>query len=322
MSALAQFHFLRPVWLLLLIPAVLMLWLLWQRQAAERAWRKVLAPHLLSHLLLSEGGRSGFWQPLSGLAVLWILGSLALAGPAWERVPSPFKEDQAALVIALKVTPSMLAKDIQPSRLERAVQKIHDLLEQRAGGRTALIAYSGSAHLVMPLTRDAEIISSFAAELEPAVMPKEGDAAADAVLLANERLAKAGIPGSILLISDAVAADQLEALQQQYTDGGAAVHLLAMATGPEVVPPPASPPAPALDENAMEQAANAAGGSLVLPTVDEQDVKRLAGLIARSLTQADAQEGDHWRDAGYYLVPLLALLALYGFRRGWVVRYE
>jgi Ca-activated chloride channel family protein len=322
MSVLAQFHFLRPAWLLLLIPVLGVLWSLWRRQAPERAWRRLIPPHLLAHLLLRGEARQGLWQPLTALALLLILGVLALAGPAWERQPSPFREDRAALVIALKVTPSMLAKDIPPSRLQRAVHKIRDLLAQRSGARTALLAYAGSAHLVMPLTRDAGIIETFAGELDPAIMPREGDAAAAAVALANARLRQAGRPGSILLIADALAADQLEALRQQRAQGGAAVHVLAMAAGPEVIPPPDSPPAPALDLDAMRQAASAAGGALVLPSVDDADVKRLAALVERSLAEAAAQEGEYWEDGGYYLVPVLVLIALLGFRRGWLVRYD
>jgi hypothetical protein len=61
---------------------------------------------------------------------------------------------------------------VQPSRLERAAQKIRDLLAERRGTRSALIAYAGSAHLVMPLTRDADLIARFAAELSPDVMPR------------------------------------------------------------------------------------------------------------------------------------------------------
>ena len=321
-SLVSPFHFLRPAWLLLLIPVLPLLWRLWKRQAAEHAWRRVIPAHLLPHLLLRGEARSALWQPLTTLSLLLLLGIVALAGPAWERQPSPFREDQAALVIAMKVTPSMLAQDVQPSRLERSVQKIGDLLALRAGGRTALVAYAGSAHLVMPLTRDAGIIETFAAELDPRIMPREGDAAAAAVALANERLAGSGLPGSILLIADSVSPDQLEGLRQQRTQGGASVQLLAMAAGPEVIPPPDSPPAAALDHAAVGEAASAAGGELVLPTVDDADVERLVRLVEHSLTQAEAQEGDYWQDAGYYLVPVLALLALLGFRRGWVVRHD
>ena len=56
-----------------------------------------------------------------------------MAGPAWREQDSPFTEDAAALVIVLEVTPSMRTTDVQPSRLERAVQKIHDLLAARRG---------------------------------------------------------------------------------------------------------------------------------------------------------------------------------------------
>ena len=112
-----------------------------------------------------------------------LLGIFALAGPTWEREPAAFGEERAPIVVLLKATPSMLAKDIQPTRLERAVLKLRDLLEERPGALTALIAYSGSAHLVMPLTRDARIIELFAAEISPDILPKEGDALAAAVNL-------------------------------------------------------------------------------------------------------------------------------------------
>jgi Ca-activated chloride channel family protein len=321
-ALVSPFHFLRPAWLLLLIPVLLVLWRLWKHQAAAHAWRRVIPAHLLPYLLLRGEAGNPVWQPLTTLSLLLLLGVIALAGPAWERQASPFREDRAALVIVMKVTPSMLAQDVQPSRLERSVQKIRDLLALRAGGRTALVAYAGSAHLVMPLTRDAGIIETFAAELDPRIMPREGDAAAAAVALANERLSRGGVPGSILLIADSVSPDQLEGLRQQRAQGGAPVQLFAMAAGPEVVPPPDSPPAPALDKAAMGEAASAAGGELVMPTIDDADLKRLMRLFERSLMQAEAEEGEYWQDAGYYLVPVLVLIALFGFRRGWVVRHD
>jgi Ca-activated chloride channel family protein len=70
----------------------------------------------------------------------------------------------------------------------------------------------------------------------------------------------------------------------------------------------------------METAAAAAGGALVTLTADDADVQRLARLVEqRASIGADDEAGQQWRDAGYLLLPLLALLALLGFRRGWVV---
>ena len=67
----------------------------------------------------------------------------------------------------------------------------------------------------------------------------------------------------------------------------------------------------------MAQAARAAGGRLSVVTVDERDVDELAEHIQRSVARAAAQEGERWRDGGYYLIPLLALVVLFWFRRGW-----
>ena len=127
------------------------------------------------------------------LALGWLVAVLAIAGPTWRRERSPFAEDTAALAIVVKVSPSMKTEDVQPSRLARATQKVHDLVQQRAGAKTSLIAYSGSAHVVMPATSDDGIIDTFAQALDPKIMPKEGDVAAEALRLADQTLAEEGI---------------------------------------------------------------------------------------------------------------------------------
>ncbi len=316
---LEAFHFLRPLWLLGLPSAVLLLWGLTRQRSQTEAWAAVIAPHLLKPLLVDPEKARQRLRPLHLLALFWVLGCLAMAGPAWQREPSPFAEDQAALVIALKVAPSMLADDVQPSRLGRGVQKIHDLLERRPGAATALVAYGGSAHLVIPLTRDARIIEQFAAELSPEIMPVDGDAPAEAVALANRLLADSGLPGSILLMADSVAADQWVELERQRGQNGAEVQLFALAAGPEVIGASGGVSAPALDRDAMARAARAAGGKLTVVTVNDRDVDQINRDIKRSLARATAAEGERWRDAGYVLLPLLVLLSLFAFRRGWVV---
>jgi Ca-activated chloride channel family protein len=317
------FHFLRPAWLLLLLPAALVTWSIMRRQDPMRSWKAVIAPELLEHLAIRKEERRSRLRPVFGLAVMWLLGILALAGPSWEKEPTPFTEDQAALFIVLKVTPDMLAQDIQPSRLKRSVQKISDLLALRPGTKTGLVAYAGSAHLVMPLTADPDIIGFFAAELTPDVMPVPGDEPVQAVELAQRRLLASGLPGSIVLVADsvdpAVAAGLANAVGGPGADQGADVHILAMAAGPGVVPPPGSPAAPALDEDAMRKAAKAGGGALVLASPDDSDVRRLSARIERSIATAPTQEGERWKDAGYYLLAMGFMLALPFFRRGGAV---
>jgi len=316
LMTLQQFHFLRPAWLLLLLPAAFMMWSVYQRSDSLRAWKKVIAPHLLQHLLLREGGDGGRWRPVYMLGIAWLVGILALAGPSWQMQESPFSEDLAAMFILVKVTPDMLARDIQPSRLQRSVLKIHDLLELKKDVRSGLIAYAGSAHLVMPLTSDGGVINNFAAALEPGIMPMPGDEPSDAIAMANQRLKNADVPGSIVLITDRIDTSQLAELKRIHEQGGVEVHILAMAAGPEVVPPPASPPAPALDIDSLQRAASAMGGSVVTVTADKTDIQTLSSRVERSLSHAPAGEGRQWKDSGYYLMFLLLLITLSFFRQG------
>jgi Ca-activated chloride channel family protein len=315
---LEAFHFLRPSWLLAIVPAVFLSVCIWRRQGASMQWRRVIAPHLLPHLRVGPESAKRI-RPVSLLLLAWIIGSICLAGPSWQREPSPFADETAALVIAMEVTPSMTARDVQPSRLERAAHKVKDLLALRPGAKTGLVAYAGSAHRVMPLTRDARIIEVFAAELLPEVMPLEGDAAQKAIELAAGELAAAGVPGSILWITDGVPSDAIRDLAV-----GVPVHILAVGTGPgSAVTPAGGPPAPALDLEALASVASALNGSFTLVTPDDRDVRRVAARVESALV-ASAQPGggERWRDAGYWLVPVLVLLSLAWFRPGWTVAYS
>jgi Mg-chelatase subunit ChlD len=321
-TGLVQMHFLRPWWLLALVPALLLAWAIRRQQDAARPWRGVIDAHLLPHLLIG-GDRQRRLQPVHLLLLAWLLAILAVSGPTWRLEPAPFAEDESVLVIALEVTPTMLAQDVQPSRLTRATQKIHDLLAQRPGTQTALVAYSGSAHLVMPLTHDTSLIEGSAAELSPAIMPVEGDVAGQALALANQQLQKSRLHGSVLLITDSVAANQLPLLTAYHQQGGAPVHFLAVAGEPGVPLPLDSPPAPALDRTALEQAASTAGASLTLVSPDDSDVRRLVRHVATSVRAAPPAEASaRWQDAGYWLVPGVALLALVWFRPGWGVPWQ
>jgi Ca-activated chloride channel family protein len=322
LTAVDQFHFLRPWWLLLLLPAALLMWSVYQRSDSLRAWKRVISPHLLQHLLLRENNEEGRWRPVYMLGIAWLVGILALAGPSWQMQPTPFSEERAAMFIVVKVTPEMLAQDIQPSRLQRSVLKIHDLLEIKKDVRTGLIAYAGSAHLVMPLTSDSGVINNFAAALEPGVMPMTGDEPAEAIALASRRLLDAEVPGSIVLITDAVDASQLAALENIYKKTAIEVHILAMAAGSDVVPPPGSYPAPAVDMDSLRAAARAVGGTVTVVTADKGDVESLSARVERSISHAPTQEAQQWQDQGYYLVVLLALIMLSFFRQGGSVAIE
>jgi Ca-activated chloride channel homolog len=300
-----EFHFIRPLWLWSLLPAVFIWWGLWRGQDRVESWKRVIDSHLLEHLLVGEQQRRRL-RPIHLLLGLWLLTAAAVAGPSWEREPSPFADDQAGLVVLLKAGTTMDATDVQPSRMERAKQKLSDLLERRDGAATGLIVYSGSAHLVMPLTRDGRIINTMAAELSPALMPVDGDALGEALDLAATVLYRAGVPGSVLVVADAVSPSQENAVVTAAPD--LPVQFLS-------VMPPNAP----LDSG-LEQAARARGATVTRLSVDSSDVATISRRAQSDFRAAPMDEGgDRWKDGGYLLLPFIALLALAWSRKGWVV---
>lgn len=320
MSLFSQFHFIRPEWLWAFVPAILTWWLLKRRQDRLQGWKRMIAPQLLPHLLVDVSEQGGRIRPLGLLGLLWVLGIIALSGPSWQREPAPFAEEQAVLVVILKLTPSMQAGDVQPSRLVRAVDKIDRLLNRRPDTRTALVAYAGSAHQVMPFTRDHRLIVDFAHELSPDLMPRAGESLLAAIKLADQMITDSGRPGTMLVLADSVDAAQFAELETG-SAGRNTAELWAIAAGEDVVPLPGTPAAPALDEPGMLAAADALGGSLEIISIDDRDVAAIDRRIGRAIAEVSTREGERWRDAGYFMLPLLLLLCLFWFRQGWVVRW-
>jgi Ca-activated chloride channel homolog len=295
-----ELHFLRPLWLLAIIPCGFLWWRLHCRADVTRSYRRVIAPHLLRHLLRGNDRKARLGL-LELVGVGWLVAIVAVAGPAWEREPASFADDAAPLAVVVKVTPSMKVEDVQPDRLTRAVQKIHDLLVLLRGAKVSLIVYAGTAHVVMPATTDGGIIDSFAQTLDPRIMPRDGDAAVDALKLADQALAASG-GGSILWMADGVAPEQSPQLAAWRNASRTPVQLL--------------PPLPAGAElQTLAMAARRIDARLVRLAADDSDVHAVA-RAARSSHDIVTGSGNRWKESGYWLTPVLALLTLPFFRRG------
>jgi Ca-activated chloride channel family protein len=137
-------------------------------------------------------------------------------------------------------------------------------------------------------------------------MPLDGDALDEALQLGGEMMQRAGMPGSMLVVADTVAslrAGAVAGLESSYP-----VQFLSIQS-PEV----------SLDPG-LREAADALGATIQQLTPDEQDVEKIAHR-ARSLETAPGIQTEEQRreDAGYFLLPLLALFALFWSRRGWRV---
>lgn len=303
LDALAVLHLLRP-WALLGVPIVVLIWGLTRRKArASGSSPTGIAPHLAKALTVGDHGR-GRWLPIDSAGLVLVLLLVAASGPTWSRVPNPFLSQTAPLMVLLEVTRSMQAPDLQPSRLERAKFKIMDLVEARAGARTGLVAYAGTAHRVAPLTEDPEILRVMLAGLSPDIMPSEGDNAAAALELARAELAKSDTFGAILLVTDGIAGSDVAAMS--VADGDAPVIVLFAA--------PESTPLGPLEGT---------GAATVRLSADDSDI----GWIERQAASAyrAALLGDErldWEDKGWVLAWPAALILLLWFRRGWTMRWS
>jgi len=327
----SAFHFLRPQYLWLLIPVLLaaLIGILSSRQ--EVRWTKIIPPHLRPYMISKGNDRLKF---LMNTALFFTLGFgvLALSGPAWKKVEVPGQELETPMVIVLDLSRSMMATDLQPNRLERAKFKIHDLLEDHPQARAALIVYAGTAHTVVPLTKDYEIILSHIDGLSPDVMPLPGSNLEAALVLADTLTSVIAAPGTVIVFSDDYEAGQMDLLQQFTESSGHRMILVPVNTpqGSEVPnegrtgsmrDAQGNVVYSSLNEDVLSRLSSLDKVSVQRLTLDDSDMEMISSKISQNLifkTRPEEKE-DNWRDAGLLLVIPMALLLLFWFRKGWVV---
>lgn len=300
MNVFGEFHFLRPLWLALIPVAAVCWWLIRRWKDPLLGWRAVMEPQLLSALTVGETPRSAGREFM--LLVAWLLAAFSLAGPTWRPEPSPFADDPVPVMILLKAGETMQASDLSPSRMERAQLKVADLAEARKGQPTGLIAWAGTAHLVLPPTRDASVVASMAMEISPDIMPRPGDELPTALELATKTLADT--QGSLVLVADTLSTASAAALRSFAESSRLPIYILAIAREET----------PELED--LRKVASDLNASVTVMSPDSRDVDSLVRSTAQvPIAVADAAEGVRWSESGWWLVPVLSLLALAGFRR-------
>jgi Ca-activated chloride channel family protein len=179
---------------------LILLWLLlrWKKKTAGR----IGDPGLVS--LLIENFSPGRFLVKAGLVILAFV--IIVLGASNLQKPGSMENVQRKgvdVMLVLDVSKSMLARDIKPSRLERAKQFLLRLTDQLENDRIGLILFAGRAYLQMPLTSDHGAARMYIQDASPDVVPTQGTVIAEALTMANtvfnskERKYK-----SIVLISD------------------------------------------------------------------------------------------------------------------------
>lgn len=309
---LSQFHLMRPEWLWALAPAAVLVILLWRARRHSGGWSDVIAPELLPFLVGNTTAARGR-NLLPFILIGWILAAVAASGPSWEKIPQPVVQKRDAMLLVLDLSYSMKAGDLPPSRLDRARQKLLDLLEMRREGQTGLIAYAGDSHIVTPLTDDNQTIANLLPVLSPDMMPVPGSNTPAAIRQAIELMHSAGIAqGQIVLITDGVSKPDREAVGELLDGSNMQLTVLAVGTD-NGAPIPLNRGGflkdsqdaiviPKLDRSALESMARAVGGRYLSMQIDDSDIDQILNepfIPDQEQTLALDRTADAWDDQRY-----------------------
>lgn len=198
-----MFRFAHPEWLyaLLMIPVMVLLFML-NRALRNKTLQKLGDKNLLQEMM------PGYTpvRPLVRFVLLMLaVGFLivALARPQVGSKLTQVKRKGIELFIALDVSNSMLAQDVQPSRLERAKQAVARLADKLSNDRIGLLVFAGSPYIQVPVTTDYVSIKQFLDGIHPGMVPVQGTAIGAAIRLAASSFdPQSGLKKAIAIITD------------------------------------------------------------------------------------------------------------------------
>lgn len=336
---LANFHFVRPLWLLAITVLFLVLWLLKKHRFHQSPWQKFLPTHLSG--VLVEGATNSSVatkQPLQERLflikpfIIGLLSIIALAGPAWQKLPQPVYQTERGSVLIMDMSYSMYATDIKPNRLTRARFKAIDLLNKISDGDVGLIAYAGDAFVISPLTQDIKNIELLLPSLTPEIMPELGANPLAALTLAHEMLINAGhLTGDIYWFTDDVDSNEISDIYDWSAKYGHRLNILGIgSTNGAPIKLPSGEllkddngaiVVPRLPTQKLQSLASRGHGNYQMISNGDSDIENLIMTFDainnnKGQQQESQQTGDQWQEQGAWLLLLVLPLALSYFRRG------
>ena len=170
----------------------------WKKKTAK----KIGDPSLVKELTAQYSPKR-FSTKFILFVIAFALCAFAVAGLVTPDGTQKINRRGTDIMIALDVSKSMLANDIQPSRLERAKQVISKIIDNSPDDKIGLVVFAGRAYLQMPLTIDHEAAKMYLSAASPDDMPTQGTVISDALKMCYAAFnPKDKTFKSVLLISD------------------------------------------------------------------------------------------------------------------------
>jgi Ca-activated chloride channel homolog len=153
----------------------------------------------------------------TALSLAVFLGVTALAGPRWGEEKIVAETRGLSLVLAIDISRSMLAEDVSPSRLARALREARRLVQDLDGDRLGLVAFAGSSYILSPLSVDGSALGLYLDALDPDIASEGGSALSDALAQGGELLrASSELADRVLVVfTDGEAHDSLARIVRQ-----------------------------------------------------------------------------------------------------------
>lgn len=266
------------------------------------------------------------WIKAGLVLVAVLLLSIALAGPRYGFKWQTIEQKGVDIMIAIDCSRSMMAPDINPTRLERAKREIFDLLALLKGDRIGLVAFAGTAFVQCPLTLDYDAFHLFLNTLSPDFLPVGGSDMAGAVHAALEGFDETSASEkAIILITDGENTSPQDPVKAAEKAAEKKVKLFCIGVGrTEGVPIPEASGGfkkdlqgkivlSRLDEGTLKQMAAATHGAYVRSVAGDMDLDAIYTKQIRAKMEGDTHSSGRkqiWEDRFQW--PLaLAVLCLF-----------
>jgi Ca-activated chloride channel homolog len=223
-----RFAHIEYLWGLLIIPFLILLFI-WSRFSRSRALRRFGNRQLLNELMPFASAS----RPVFKFFVLMLALAFFIIGAARPQFGSKLKKVQregVEIIIALDVSNSMLAEDIQPNRLERSKRAISRLVDRLRDDKIGLIVFAGEAYTQLPITTDYNSAKLFLEAVHTDIVPRQGTAIGAAINLAIRSFTSGGLANkAIIVITDGENhEDDPITAAQEAVKNGIVVHTIGM----------------------------------------------------------------------------------------------
>lgn len=286
----------QPLWLLLLLPMAAVLLYLWRRQSrqSELAGEGVMAPHLAKVFSRQHQSRAGQLPIL--LALFLSVGFIvSLAQPS---VLMGRDSSQRPLIIAIDQSSSMQDTVDGVSLNDRARVAVVDSFKRGIDRPVSVFAFSGSAHMLLPPTRQLDFVEVYLGYLSPQVMPVDGNNLQALSQVIDRSLPNLKASGfDLWLISDGLGSQQNNAESFNHWLGEHS--------------------AQALIQPLSQQSLSALAGIQLSHSATAEQIHSALQSLSPSWG-----ESTEYTNIGFWLLPLLALTLLFWFRRGFTLHWQ